>query len=61
MQFISLGDNMHEMSNPFFWKKKKKKKDKYKEAHGPQFAYPSKTVIAYLQIHATFFQYCHSN
>ena len=28
MQFVSLGDNLHEMSNPFFYDKKKKKKKK---------------------------------
>ena len=26
MQIVSLGDNLHEMSNSIFWKKKKKKK-----------------------------------
>ena len=25
MQIVSTGDNLHEMSNPVFWKKKKKK------------------------------------
>ena len=26
MQIVSIGDNLHEMSNPVFWKKEKKKK-----------------------------------
>ena len=24
MQIVSIGDNLHEMSNPIFWEKKKK-------------------------------------
>ena len=28
MQIVSLGENLHEMSIPIFWKKKKKKKKK---------------------------------
>ena len=27
MQIVSLGDNLHEMSNPNFWRKKKEKKN----------------------------------
>ena len=30
MQIVSLGDNLHEMTKPIFWKKKKKKKKKKK-------------------------------
>ena len=26
MQIVSIGDNLHEMSNPAFWEKLKKKK-----------------------------------
>ena len=26
MQIVSIGDNLHEMSNPVFWKMKNKKK-----------------------------------
>ena len=26
MQIVSLGDNLHEMTNPIFWEKNKKKK-----------------------------------
>ena len=28
MQIASIGGNLHEMSNPVFWKKKEKKKKK---------------------------------
>ena len=30
MHIVSSGDNLHEMSDPVFWKKKKKKKKKKK-------------------------------
>ena len=29
MQIVSIGDDLHDMSNPIFRKKKKKKKEKY--------------------------------
>ena len=29
MQIVSIGDNLHGMSKPVFWKKKRKEKEKY--------------------------------
>ena len=39
MQIVSIGDNLHEMSNPVFWKKQEKY---FKMLSGENFAQSAK-------------------
>ena len=45
MQIVSLGDSLHEMLNPVFWRKKIRQ-----EAHGPRFAHLSDIATADMQM-----------
>ena len=44
---LSHGDNLHEMSNPVFWKKKKKKKKKNRIWHFMQIVISMKCQVLF--------------
>ena len=55
MQIVSLGNNLHEMSNPIFWKKKKRKNYQYVKmsVEFAQFRFMAKVNFSFI-VHEVF-------